>query len=90
MREESARPSASRTGRHDADLELEVEVADELLDDRDLLGVLAPEVGALGADDREQLQADGRDAAEVAGAVLALEPDARRPPGSTQVAKPAG
>ena len=48
FRDESARPSGSRTVVDDADLELEVEVADELLHDRDLLGVLASEVGDVG------------------------------------------
>ena len=68
-------PVGVADGRDDADLELEVQVADELLDDRDLLGVLAAEVRDVGPDDREELQADGRDAAEVAGPCLALEPD---------------
>ena len=64
-------------GRDDADLELEVQVADELLHDRDLLRVLAAEVRDVGPDDREQLQAHGRDAAEVAGPVP--RPRARPP-----------
>ena len=77
LRDESARPSLVADGRDDPDLELEVQVADELLHDRDLLRVLAAEVGDVGADDREQLQAGGRDAAEVAGPRLALEPGGR-------------
>ena len=60
-------------GRDDADLELEVQVADELLDDRGLLRVLLAEVGAVGPDDVEELQADRRDASEVAGPELAFE-----------------
>src|SRR5207302_5516628 len=36
--------------------------------------ILLAEVGALGPDDVEELQADGRDPAKVAGPVLALEP----------------
>jgi hypothetical protein len=40
---------------------------------RDLLRVLLAEVRALRADDVEELQADRRDAAEVAGRKLALE-----------------
>ena len=61
-------------GRHRADLDLEIEIADEPPDHGDLLRVLLPEVGALRADDVEELQANRRDAAEVAGAVVALEP----------------
>ena len=68
MRDESASPSASRTVGSDAQLELEVEVADHPADDLDLLRVLLAEVGASRADDVEELQADGRDGAEVAGA----------------------
>ena len=42
-------------------------------DHRELLGVLLTEVDELGPHDVEQLQAHGRDATEVAWAVLALE-----------------
>ena len=59
-------------GRHDADLERDVEVADEPADHRDLLRVLLAEVRALGPDDVEELEADGRDAAEVPGPRFAL------------------
>ena len=63
---------------------------DHAPDDRELLGVLAAEVGPVGLEDVEQLRHHGRDAAEVAGPALALEgrrPPRRRPP---QVSKPAG
>src|SRR6185295_9401074 len=43
-----------------ADFELEVEVAYELLDHRQLLGILATEVRSVRLDDVEQLQADRR------------------------------
>ena len=59
--------------RHDADLDRHGQVAHHPPDDRHLLGVLLAEVGAARADEVEQLQADGCDAAEVAGPVLALE-----------------
>ena len=39
----------------------------------DLLRVLLPVEGEVGSDDREELEADGRDAAEMAGSVLAFE-----------------
>ena len=52
--------------------------------DLDLLRVLLAEVRALRPDDVEELEADGRDAAEVAGPELALEP-ARALSTSTQV-----
>ena len=50
------------------------EVAHELADDRGLLRVLLAEVRALRADDVEENEADGCDAAEVAGTCVALEP----------------
>ena len=59
-------------GRDDANLELEIEVRDEPLDDRRLLCVLLPEIGAIGAHDVEELQADGRDAAEMSWPRVAL------------------
>ena len=55
--------SRARSGR--PDLQAEVEVARHALEDGRLLRVLLPEVGTLGADDVEELQADGGDAAEV-------------------------
>ena len=64
-------------GRDDADLELEIQVADELLHHRDLLGVLAAEVGDVRPDDREELQAGRCDAPKMARAGLALEPECR-------------
>jgi hypothetical protein len=57
LRELSARPSR----------QLEIEVAHHPVDDGRLLRVLLAEVGAIGADDVEQLQADGRHAPEMAG-----------------------
>ncbi len=52
--------------RHHAYLELERQVVRHALDDGHLLGVLLAEVGAVGADDREELEADGRHRPEVA------------------------
>lgn len=43
------------------------------MDDRQLLGVLAPEHGDVGLDRGEQLRHDGRDATEVSGSVGSLE-----------------
>ena len=60
-------------GRHDRELDLEVEVGDHPSRHLDLLGVLPPEERDVRPDDREQLQADRGHAAEVAGPVLALE-----------------
>ena len=59
-------------GRNDAELDLEREVADQRPDHLDLLRVLLAEVRARRADDREELEHDRRDAAEVArgGTVL--------------------
>ena len=48
---------------------VEVQVAHHPADDRDLLGVLLAEVRAARPDDVEELEADRRDAAEVAGPV---------------------
>src|SRR5262245_5491103 len=53
--------------RQDAQLEVEIEVANHPPQDCGLLRVLLAEVRALRADDVEQLQANGRDAAEVSG-----------------------
>src|SRR3954454_15211086 len=53
-------------GRHDADLEREVEVAHHPAEHRDLLRVLLAEVGAVRLDDIEQLRDDRADAREVA------------------------
>ena len=74
FRDESASPSASRTVVTTRISSPRFEVADELLHDRDLLGVLAAEERELRPDEVEELQADGRDAAEVAGPGVALEP----------------
>ena len=60
-------------GGHDADLDRDVQVAHEPADDGGLLRVLPAEVGAVRADQVEQLQADRCDAAKVAGPILALE-----------------
>ena len=73
FREESARPSSSRTVGAADDLERLVEVAHHLADDGELLGVLAPEVGAVGLHEVKQLGDDGGDAIEVAGPRGALE-----------------
>ena len=67
-------PVVVARGLDDPDLDRHVEVADELLDDRDLLRVLLAEPRDLRADEVEELEADGGDAAEVAGTVRALEP----------------
>ncbi len=56
------------------DLDGDVEVADEPSDHGDLLRVLLAEVRALRTDDVEELHAHGRDAAKVAGAMVAFEP----------------
>ena len=61
-------------GLDNPDLDRHVEVADELLDDSDLLRILPAEPRDLRADEVEELEADGGDAAEVVGAVRALEP----------------
>src|SRR5581483_12504630 len=52
----------------------EVEVAHELSDHRELLRVLPAEVRDRRTDDVEELEADRRDAPEVAWAVCTLEP----------------
>ena len=74
FRDENASPSWSRAVSTTLISTGDVEVADELLHDSDLLRVLLAEPRDLRADEVEQLQADGRDAAEVAGPVRALEP----------------
>ena len=56
----------------------------------DLLGVLLPVEGEVGPDDREELEADRRDAAEVTGAVLAFEDRPRARATSTHVWYPGG
>src|SRR5207248_6172916 len=58
--------------RHRPDLDRDVQVADETSDHGELLRVLLAEVGTLRPDEVEQLQADGGDAAEVAGPGRAL------------------
>ena len=72
LRDDSARPSGVADGRQHADLDAEVQVAHDAADHDRLLRVLLAEVRARGADDVEELQAHGRDAAEVAGARVAL------------------
>ena len=54
-------------------LDREVEVGGHAADDRELLRVLAPEVRAARADDREQLGDDGGHAVEVAGPARAAQ-----------------
>src|SRR4051794_8856690 len=53
-------------GRQDPDLHAEVQVANELADHECLLRILLAEVRTRGADDVEELQADGGDRPEVA------------------------
>ena len=60
-------------GREDAEIDVQREVPDQLPDHLHLLGVLLPEVDAPRAHDREQLEDDGCDAAEVPWPELALE-----------------
>ena len=60
--------------RDDSHRQLEVEVANHAADDRGLLRVLLAEVGAIGTDEVEELEADRGDGAKVAGAVRAFEP----------------
>src|SRR5205085_9753161 len=57
----------------DDDLDREIQVAHHAADHDHLLGVFLAEVGALGSEGVEQLGHHGGDAAEVAGAVLALQ-----------------
>jgi len=59
--------------RGDPDLDAEVEVPRQALDHRHLLGVLLPEVGAVGRDRGEELRHDRGDALEVPGPRAALE-----------------
>ena len=60
-------------GRNGADLDIEIEIAHDLLHDRELLGVLATEVRSVRAYELEELHADRRNPAEVAGPMVALE-----------------
>ena len=73
MRDESGEPVRVADRRHDDELELEVEVGDHPPEHVDLLRVLLAVEREVRADDVEQLEADRRDAAEVAGAVLAFQ-----------------
>ena len=73
LRDERASPSSSRTVGITHELELELEVGDHPAQDVDLLRVLLAVEREVGPDDVEQLEADRRDAAEVARAVLAFE-----------------
>ena len=57
----------------DRKVDLEMEVADHPSQHLDLLRVLLPEERHVRAGDREELEADHRDPAEVAWPVLALE-----------------
>ena len=73
MRDESARPSGSRTvGQAMTSVGMR-QVARHLADDHHLLGVLLAEVGVLGADQVEQDGDDRGDAIEVARPRGALE-----------------
>ncbi len=57
----------------DFDLGGEAEVADQLLDDERLLVVFLAEEGAVGGDDLQQLEHDGRDAPKMGGTRGAFE-----------------
>ena len=73
FRDETARPSASRTVGTTRISTSSGEIANQLPDHLGLLRVLAAEERLVGPDDLEQLEDDGRDAPEVAGSELALE-----------------
>ena len=60
------------------DIDRLVEVLDHLADDLELLVILLAEIGAVGADDVEQLGHDGGDAGKMAGSHFALELPAER------------
>ena len=60
-------------GVDDPDLHIQVEVADELLHDSDLLCVLPSEPGDLRPDDVQQFQTDRGDPSEVLWPMLRLE-----------------
>ena len=90
FRDESASPSASRTVGRTRSSSVEVEVADHPPDDLDLLRVLLAEVRAARADDVEELQADGRDAAEVARAGASPSSPREALSTSTHVSYPGG
>ena len=70
----SASPSAVTHGWEDANLELEIQIANHLLDHGCLLGVLLTEVGAIRPDDGEELETDRCDATEVLRPCIAFEP----------------
>ena len=73
LRDESASPSASRTVGTTRISSPRARSPTIRRTHLDLLGVLLAEVRAVGADDDEELQADGGDAAEVPGPEAALE-----------------
>ena len=73
LRDESARPSGSRTVGQAMTSVGQREVERHPADDHDLLGVLLAEVGVLGADEPEQDRDDRRHAVEVPGPRGALE-----------------
>ena len=74
MREESASPSASRTVGTTRISSSRFRSRTTCFTTATCCASLRPKYARSGRDDREQLHADRRDAAEVAGAVLALEP----------------
>ena len=85
LRDESARPSGSRTVGQAMTFVPMRQVARHLADDHHLLGVLLAEVRALRADQAEQDRDHGRDAVEVAGPRRALERPGHRPDGHGRV-----
>ena len=66
-------PVVVANGVDDADLGVQVEVANKLLDDGDLLRVLPPEPGDLRAHDVQQLETNGGDAPKVLRPLRRLE-----------------
>ena len=90
FRDDSARPSGSRTVGQAMTCGRDREVARHLADDHHLLGVLLAEVGVLGADEVEQDRDDRRDAVEVARPGGALERPRRPRRRDTIVSKPGG
>ena len=73
MRDESARPSGSRTVGQAMTRVGQRQVAGHAPDDHDLLGILLAEVGALGADEREEDGHHRGDPVEVPRSSGALE-----------------